>query len=153
VQYIEQWGALGVFIASVIPFIDAIAMVPVGIALGVNPTLTVIAAVIGDAIAIVVFACLSSTMRDRISKRREAKGKSGESPRFEKAVRTFDKYGIYAMALAAPAFIGTQIAAMASVATGVKPFRASTLIIASTLICSAGIAIAMVAFDINFGIV
>ena len=55
-EYIEQWGALGVFIASVIPFVDAIAMVPVGIALGVNPTLTVIAAVIGDAIAIVVFA-------------------------------------------------------------------------------------------------
>ena len=51
-EYIEQWGALGVFIASVIPFVDAIAMVPVGIALGVNPTLTVIAAVIGDAIAI-----------------------------------------------------------------------------------------------------
>jgi len=75
-QYIEQWGALGVFIASVIPFIDAIAMVPVGIALGVNPTLAVIAAVIGDAIAIVVFAYLSSTMRNRIIKRRAAKGKT-----------------------------------------------------------------------------
>jgi len=108
--------------------------------------------VIGDAIAIVVFAYLSSTMRNRIIKRREAKGKTGESPRFEKAVRTFDKYGIYAMALAAPAFIGTQIAAMASVAAGVKPVRASALIIASTLLWSAGIAIAMVYFDVNFGI-
>jgi acyl dehydratase len=82
-------------------------------------------------------------------RRREAKGKTGESPRFEKAVRTFDKYGIYAMAFAAPAFIGTQIAAMASVAAGVKPGRASVLIIASTLIWSAGIAIAMVAFGIT----
>ena len=144
-EYIEQWGALGVFIASVIPFVDAIAMVPVGIALGVNPYL----AVIGDAIAIVVFAYLSSTMRNRIIKRREAKGKTGESPKFEKAVRMFDKYGIYGMAIAAPALIGTQIAAMASVAAGVKPFRASTLIIASTLIWSAGIAIAMVAFDVR----
>jgi membrane protein DedA with SNARE-associated domain len=148
-QYIEQWGALGVFIASVIPFVDAIAMVPVGIALGVNPYLAVIAAVIGDAIAIVVFAYLSSTMRNRIIKRRAAKGKTGESPRFEKAVRTFDKYGIYAVAVTAPAFIGTQIAAMASVAAGVKPGRASVLIIASTLIWSAGIAIAMVAFDVR----
>ena len=148
-QYIEQWGALGVFIASVIPFVDAIAMVPVGIALGVNPYLTVIAAVIGDAIAIVVFAYLSSTMRNRIIKRRADKGKTGESPKFEKAVRMFDKYGIYGMAIAAPALIGTQIAAMASVAAGVKTFRASTLIIASTLVWSAGIAIAMVAFDIR----
>jgi len=38
---------------------------------------------------------------------------------------------------------------MASVAAGVKPFRASTLIIASTFIWSAGIAIAMVAFGIT----
>jgi len=109
----------------------------------------VIAAVIGDAIAIAVFAYLSSTMRNRIIKRRAAKGKTGESPKFEKAVRMFDKYGIYGMAIAAPALIGTQIAAMASVAAGVKPFRASTLIIASTLIWSAGIAIAMVAFDVR----
>jgi hypothetical protein len=109
----------------------------------------VIAAVIGDAIAIVVFAYLSSTMRNRIIKRREAKGKTGESPKFEKAVRMFDKYGIYGMAIAAPALIGTQIAAMASVAAGVKPFRASTLIVASTLLWSVGIAIAMVAFDVR----
>ena len=108
-----------------------------------------IAAVIGDAIAIAVFAYLSSTMRNRIIKRRAAKGKTGESPKFEKAVRMFDKYGIYGMAIAAPALIGTQIAAMASVAAGVKPFRTSTLIIASTLIWSAGIAIAMVAFDVR----
>ena len=65
------------------------------------------------------------------------------------SVRMFDKYGIYGMAIAAPALIGTQIAAMASVAAGVKPFRASTLIIASTLIWSAAIAIAMVAFDVR----
>ena len=100
-------------------------------------------------IAIVVFAYLSSTMRNRIIKRRAAKGKTGESPKFEKAVRMFDKYGIYGMAIAAPALIGTQIAAMASVAAGVKPFRALTLIIASTLLWSAGIAIAMIAFDIR----
>ena len=148
-EYIEQWGALGVFIASVIPFVDAFAMVPIGIAVGVNPSLTVIAAVIGDAIAIVIFAYLSSTMRKRIIKRREAKGKTGESPRFEKAVRIFDKYGIYGMAIAAPALIGTQIAAMASVAAGVKPGRASALIIFGTLIWSTGIAIAMVAFDVR----
>lgn len=148
-EYIEQWGVLGVFVGSIIPFVDAITMVPIGVALGLNPTFTVIAAVIGDSIAIVTFAYLSSTIRSRIIKRRAAKGKTGESPRFEKAVRTFDKYGIYGMAIAAPALIGTQIAAMASAAAGVKPFRVSTLIIASTLIWSTGVAIVMVAFDVR----
>ena len=151
-EYIEQWGLLGVFFATAVPLVDAVVMVPLAIAFGLNPTLTVILATAGDAIAILVFAFLSSNIRNRMIRRREAKGKTGESPRFEKAVRTFDKYGIYAMALAAPAFIGTQIAAMASVAAGVKPGRASALIIVSTLIWSAGIAIAMVYFDVNFGI-
>ena len=150
-QYIEQWGLLGVFIATAVPLVDATVMVPLAIAFGLNPALTVILATAGDAIAILVFAFLSSNFRNRMIRRREAKGKTGESPRFAKAVRTFDKYGIYAMALAAPAFIGTQIAAMASVAAGVKPARASVLIIFSTLLWSAGIAIAMVYFDVNFG--
>ena len=149
-QYIEQWGVLGVFVGSAIPFIDAITMVPLGVALGLNPTFTVIAAVIGDSIAIVTFAYMSSTIRRRIIKRREARGKTGESPKFKKAIRTFDKYGIYGMAIAAPALIGTQIAAMASVAAGVKPSRASSLIVMSTFLWSAGIAIAMVAFGISF---
>ena len=151
-QYIEQWGLLGVFIATAVPLVDAVVMVPLAIAFGLNPALTVILATAGDAIAILVFAFLSFNIRSRMIRRREAKGKTGESPRFVKAVRTFDKYGIYAMAFAAPAFIGTQIAAMASVAAGVKPARASVLIIASTLLWSAGIAIAMVYFDVNFGI-
>jgi uncharacterized membrane protein len=151
-QYIEQWGLLGVFIATAVPLVDAVVMVPLAIAFGLNPALTVILATAGDAIAILVFAFLSFNIRSRMIRRREAKGKTGESPRFAKAVRTFDKYGIYAMALAAPAFIGTQIAAMASVAAGVKPARASALIILSTLLWSAGIAIAMVYFDVNFGI-
>jgi hypothetical protein len=42
---------------------------------------------------------------------------------------------------------------MASVAAGVKPFRAASLITLGSLVWSAGIAIAMVAFDINFEIV
>ena len=148
-EYIEQWGLLGVFFATAVPLVDAVVMVPMAIAFGLNPTLTVILATAGDAIAILVFAFLSSSIRSRIIRRREAKGKTGESPRFEKAVRTFDKHGIYAVALTAPALIGTQIAARASVAAGVKPGRASALIIFSTLIWSAAIAIAMVAFDVR----
>jgi hypothetical protein len=148
-EYIEQWGLLGVFFATAVPLVDAVVMVPMAIAFGLNPTLTVVLATAGDAIAILVFAFLSSSIRSRIIKRRAAKGKTGDSPRFEKAVRAFDKHGIYAVALTAPALIGTQIAAMASVAAGVKPGRASVLIIFSTLIWSAAIAIAMVAFDVR----
>jgi hypothetical protein len=129
---------------------EAIAVVPSGIALGLNPIATVIAAVLGNAITIFVFAYAGSSIRARISRRRLAKGKSSESPRFEKAVKAFDRYGIYGMAALGPVIIGTQFAAAASVAAGVKPLRVSLLVTASMVIWSIVLAIVMVTFDINF---
>jgi hypothetical protein len=43
-------------------------------------------------------------------------------------------YGMYWMAIIAPILVGTQIAAAASVAAGVKPFKAGLLITLGTLI-------------------
>ena len=147
---LEQWGLFGIFLAGAIPWMEAIAVVPSGIALGLNPIATVIAAVLGNAITIFVFAYAGSSIRARISRRRLAKGKSSESPRFEKAVKAFDRYGIYGMAALGPVIIGTQFAAAASVAAGVKPLRVSLLVTASMVIWSIGLAIMMVTFDINF---
>jgi len=45
--------------------------------------------------------------------------------------------------------IGTQFAAAAAVTAGVKPLRASMLIIASLTLWAVAIAIAMVAFEIT----
>jgi hypothetical protein len=147
---LEQWGLFGIFLAGAIPWMEAIAVVPSGIALGLNPIATVIAAVLGNAITIFVFAYAGSSIRARISRRRLAKGKSSESPRFEKAVKAFDRYGIYGMAALGPVIIGTQFAAAASVAAGVKPLRVSLLVNASMVIWSIVLAIVMVTFDINF---
>jgi hypothetical protein len=147
---LEQWGLFGIFLAGAIPWMEAIAVVPSGIALGLNPIATVIAAVLGNAITIFVFAYAGSSIRARISRRRLAKGKSSESPRFEKAVKAFNRYGIYGMAALGPVIIGTQFAAAASVAAGVKPLRVSLLVTASMVIWSIVLAIVMVTFDINF---
>ena len=43
---IEHLGLLGVFIAGAIPWMEAIAVVPVGIVVGLNPIATLIAAVV-----------------------------------------------------------------------------------------------------------
>ncbi|MEY3168329.1 MAG: hypothetical protein RLY44_309 [Actinomycetota bacterium] len=147
---IENWGLLGVFIAGAIPWMEAIAVVPSGIVLGLNPFATVIAAVVGNAITIFLFAYLSSNIRQRIMNKRVAKGMSGDSPKFEKALKAFDKYGIYGMAFLGPILIGTQFAAAASVAAGVKPFRVSVLITTSMALWASLIAVIMVALDINF---
>jgi hypothetical protein len=147
---IENLGLIGVFIAGAIPWMEAIAVVPSGIALGLNPVATVVAAVIGNTITIFIFAFLSGSIRQKIINRRITKGKSGDSAKFEKALKAFDKYGIYGMAFLGPILIGTQFAAAASVAAGVKPLRASILITLSMVAWAGLIAIIMVAFDINF---
>ncbi len=146
---LEQWGLFGIFLAGAIPWMEAIAVVPSGIILGLNPYATVIAAVVGNAITIFLFAYAGSSIRAKISQRRIAKGKSSESPKFEKAVKAFDRYGIYGMAALGPVIIGTQFAAAASVAAGVKPLRVSLLVTTSMILWSIATAIIMVAFDIN----
>jgi hypothetical protein len=132
---------------------EAIAVVPSGIVLGLDPTSTVIAAVLGNAITIFLFAYLGSTIRSKIIERRIAKGKSAESPKFDKALKAFDKYGIYGMAFLGPIIIGTQFAAAASVAAGVKPLRVSILITTSMILWATLIAVVMVAFDLSFQLI
>ena len=150
---IEEWGLIGIFIAGAIPWMEAIAVVPSGIILGLNPTATVTAAIFGNAITIFLFAYLGSTIRSKIIERRIAKGKSAESPKFDKALKAFDKYGIYGMAFLGPIIIGTQFAAAASVAAGVKPLRVSILITTSMILWATLIAVVMVAFDLSFQLI
>jgi len=145
----EQLGLLGIFIAGAIPWMEAIAVVPAGILFGLDPVLTVIAAVAGNAITIFLFAYAGASIRTWLIKRREAKGKSGDSPKYQKAIAAFDKYGIWGMAALGPILIGTQFAAAASVAAGVKPLKVSILITASMALWSIAIAWVMVALGVN----
>ena len=136
----EQLGLLGVFIGGAIPWFEAIAVVPAGIIFGLDPVSVVIAAVAGNAITIFLFAYLSSNIRAWLMGRRAKKGLSGESKKFVKAQKAFDKYGIYGMAALGPILIGTQFAAAISVAAGVKPLKTSILISAATLLWATVIA-------------
>ena len=148
---LEQLGLLGIFIAGAIPWFEAIAVVPAGIIFGLDPVLTVIAAATGNAITIFLFAYAGSSIRSWILRRREARGKSGESPKFQKAVAAFDKYGIYGMAALGPVLIGTQFAAAASVAAGVKPLKVSLLITLSMALWSVALAVLVASLGVKIG--
>lgn len=125
---LEQLGLVGVFIFGAIPWFEAIGVVPGGILVGLNPTLTVIAAAAGNLITIAVFAYGGAKIRSWVIARREAKGKQPKSDRWAKAQKAFEKYGIYGMAILGPLIIGTQFAAAASVAAGVRPARVTLVI-------------------------
>jgi hypothetical protein len=124
---VEQLGLFGVFLAGLIPWMEEAAVIA-GILFGLDPVLTVLFAVLGNTITIVIFAYGASAIRSWIMKKREQKGKEPESPRLEKALKAFDKYGIYGLGLLGPALIGTQFAALGAVAAGVKPLKASIVV-------------------------
>jgi hypothetical protein len=124
-------------------------VVPAGIVLGLDPVLTVVFASVGNIITIAVFAYGGGALRNWIVARRVAKGKEPESPKFVKAQQAFDKYGIFGMAALGPILIGTQFAAAASVAAGVKPLKVTTLVSAAMVIWAAVIAWVVVALGVS----
>ena len=89
---LQQLGLFGVFLSGAIPWIEAIAVVPAGIVLGLDPILTVLFASVGNIITIVVFAYGGGALRNWIIARRVAKGKEAESPKFAKAQQAFDTF-------------------------------------------------------------
>jgi Ca2+/H+ antiporter, TMEM165/GDT1 family len=120
---LEQLGYFGIFLAGAIPWFEAIGVVPVGILFGLDPVLTVIAASVGNIITIALFAYAGDRIRSWVIQRRRNKGIEPKAGRYEKAQKAFDKYGIFGMAALGPIIIGTQFAAAASVAAGVKPLK------------------------------
>jgi len=141
---LEQLGLLGIFIAGAIPWFEAIAVIPSGIIFGLDPVLTVVAAVLGNALTIFLFAYAGSEIRQWLIRRGEASGKVGESKRFEKAQAAFDKYGVFGMAALGPILIGTQFAAAITVAAGVKPIKAASIVTLGMALWAIGIAVALV---------
>jgi hypothetical protein len=146
---LEQLGLFGVFLGGAIPWLEAIAVVPAGIIFGLDPVLTVVFASVGNIITIAVFAYGGGALRNWIIARRVAKGKEPESPKFAKAQQAFDKYGIFGMAALGPILIGTQFAAAASVAAGVKPLKVTILISVAMVIWAAVIGWVVLALGVS----
>jgi hypothetical protein len=147
---LEQLGLFGIFLAGAIPWFEAIGVVPAGIVFGLDPVLTVLCAVAGNIISIAVFAYGGNAIREWIVRKRVAKGKPAESPKFAKAQAAFEKYGIYLMAILDPILIGTAIlGAAASVAAGVKPLKVTIVLSIGMVIWAVAIAWLFVALGIT----
>ena len=147
---LENLGYFGIFLAGAIPWFEAIGVVPVGILFGLDPILTVIAASVGNIITIALFAYAGDRIRNWVIERRRKKGIEPKAGRYEKAQKAFDKYGIFGMAALGPIIIGTQFAAAASVAAGVKPFKVTMFISVAMVLWAVVIAWGMVALGISF---
>jgi len=125
---VEQLGILGVLIAGATPWLEAVVVIPIAIALGLPPVWSALAAVAGNALTIVLFALGSEKVLARIEARRVRRGRGGEpNARIERAKKIFARYGDVGMAVLGPWVIGTQFAAALAVSLGVSVVRASVV--------------------------
>lgn len=125
---VEQLGLLGVFLAGATPWLEAIAVIPIGMLLGLPAVWTLVLALVGNIVTVAVFAYGSDTILAAMAKRREKKGKaSQEDSRIARAKRIFARYGDVGMAVVGPLVIGTQFAAAIAVSLGVSAWRATVV--------------------------
>jgi uncharacterized membrane protein len=146
---LEQLGLFGVFLGGAIPWVEAIIAVPAGIVFGLDPLLTVIFAVAGNVLTIVIFAYGGRSLGEWFIRRRVAKGKEPESAKFAKARVAYEKYGIYGMAILDPILIGSPFSAAVSVAAGVKPLKVTVILSVAMILWASAIAWVLVAFGIS----
>jgi hypothetical protein len=116
---------------------------------GLDPILTVIFAIAGNIITIVIFAYGGKSLRNWVIRRRVARGKEPESPKFKKARVAYEKYGIYGMAILDPILIGSPFSAAASVAAGVRPLKAILVVSAGMVVWAVAIAWIVVSLGIS----
>lgn len=144
---LEQLGLLGVFIAGATPWLEAVVVIPVGIAFGLSPVWTMVWAFLGNASTIVLCAVLSERIMAGMARRRERKGLSREpDARLERAQKIFIRYGVFGMAVVGPLIIGTQIAAAIAVSLGVSVWRSSTIVTLGAVVW--GVATGMITWAI-----
>jgi uncharacterized membrane protein len=150
---LEQLGLFGVFLGGAFPWIEALAAAPAGILFGLDPILSLIFAVAGNIVTIVIFAYGGKSLREWLMRRRVAKGKDPESPKFKKARVAYEKYGIYGMAILDPILIGTPFSAAVSAAAGVKPLKVTLILAVAMMIWASAISWVVVALGDSIGIV
>ena len=131
-QLIEQLGLLGVFLAAATPYLEAIVVVPIAIVLGLDPVVTTVVAVAGNALTIGLFALSSQKVMGWIAARRHRRGLEDYSPSVQRGMDIFHSYGVWAMAVLGPLLIGTQVAAAIAVSLGLSAARVTVIVTAAT---------------------
>lgn len=107
-----QW--LGVMIVSAIPFVESYFGSAIGVAIGLNPVVAVLVAVIGNTISMLAFVYGAGAIRDKATKGKE----KPMTHRRERLRRMFDKFGVPGVSLLGQTVLPSQITSMAMVSFG-----------------------------------
>lgn len=109
----------GIWLISVIPFLEAYIAVPIGIAVSLSFWMTIAVAIIGNWLSVALVVLVSERGQKWLQRRRAAKHNSGaSSKRMQRASDLFNKYGVPGVAFIGPLLIGNHIGAFISIMSG-----------------------------------
>lgn len=127
-----------VFLLAAIPLIEILIVIPIGIALGLDPTLVTTVAVLGNALPVYALVLASKRVRTFVLRQRSP---ASPSKRRKRAKRIWKRYGLPGFALSAPITTGVHVGAI--VAVGLGATRRSTIVWMTIGIVAWAIAIAI----------
>ncbi|WP_309132715.1 hypothetical protein [Brevibacterium sp.] len=107
-----QWA--GVLLVSAIPFVESYFGSAIGVAIGLNPVVTILMAVIGNVLSMLALVYGAGALRDQAMKNRATE----LTPKRQRLKRMFDKFGVPGVSLLGQTVLPSQITSMAMVSFG-----------------------------------
>src|SRR5690625_5012550 len=107
-----------VFIGAGIPWIEVLAVVPLGSIWGLSPVIVMITAFIGNMATLIPVVIAFDKLKLWYVRRRQKKDKT--SNRSLRTANIFQKYGVIGLAFLGPILLGTHIAAFIGMAMGAR---------------------------------
>ncbi|KZM77235.1 hypothetical protein [Cellulosimicrobium sp. I38E] len=110
---------VGVLLAGAIPYVEAEGAAVLGVVAGVNPVVAILAAVVGNAIALAVVVWLIGAARSGVTRGRAVE----KSPKRQRMRQVFDRYGVPGVSLLGPLLLPSHVTAAAMVGFGAPRTR------------------------------
>lgn len=116
-----QYGVL--FLLAAAPWMDVSIIVPLGILWGLPPVGVSLAAFVGNFLLIFLLGLFFKEVEKWRRARKMKKGITGPTKKEKRSREIWEKYGIPGLALLAPIFVGTDIAAILALTFGASKTR------------------------------
>jgi len=130
---LERLGLVGVLIGGAIPWLEAVAVIPAGILLGLRPVAVVVVAIVGNLGTVALVAFGGERVRAWMVARRRRRVEGEERGRTSRGERVLARFGVPGLAILGPLGVGTQLSAAIIVSLGVSGRRTFAWVGASTI--------------------
>ena len=116
------WGYLAVALGAALPWLEILFVIPPAIALGLDPTLVGVVALLGNVLPVVAIVAGYARL-DRWSRARRGRPLPGAEAgrRGSRGRRVLARYGVPGLALLGPLVTGVHLAVVIMLASGGRP--------------------------------